>query len=109
LAYPADVVSVLIILEAFESVRRHGGIAHGMLNVLMPQIILNGPGIMPLRREVIAARMPELVRMGYEREPGQLAGSRHGQCQLIEADTVIRHTGMLARSSLPLRQPAPSL
>jgi hypothetical protein len=36
----------------------------------MPQIILNGPRIMALRREVIAARMPELVRMGDKREPG---------------------------------------
>jgi len=34
-----------------------------MLNILMPQVILHGPGIMPLRREVIAARMPELMRM----------------------------------------------
>ena len=32
-----------------------------MLNVLMPQIILNGPGIMPLRRQVIAAICAELA------------------------------------------------
>jgi hypothetical protein len=32
----------------------------------MPQIILNGAGIMPLRREEIAARMTELVGMGHK-------------------------------------------
>jgi hypothetical protein len=46
-----------------------------MLNVLMPQIILNGSGIMPLRREVIAARMPELVGMGHKR-PSSITPSR---------------------------------
>ena len=51
----------------FESVRRQGCVAHSMLNVLMPEVILNGPRIMPLRREVIAARMPELMRMGDKR------------------------------------------
>jgi hypothetical protein len=35
--------------------------------------------------------------------------ARSGHCQLIEADTVIRHTGTLLRSSLPLRPPAPYL
>jgi hypothetical protein len=30
-------------------------------------------------------------------------------CQFIEADTVIRQTGMLPWSSLPLRWPAPYL
>jgi hypothetical protein len=48
-----------------------------MLNVLMPQIILNGPGIMPPRRQIIAARMPELVGMGHKGEPGYPACSRH--------------------------------
>ena len=32
-----------------------------------------------------------------------------GHCQLSEADTVIRHTGMLPRSFLPLRLSAPYL
>ncbi len=30
-----------------------------------------------------------------------------GHCQLIEANTIIRQTGTLLRSFLPLRQPAP--
>ena len=66
---PTQVGHSSIIPEASESVGRHGGVAHGMLNVLMPQIILNDPGIMPLRRQVIAARMPELVRMGTKGSP----------------------------------------
>ena len=48
-----------------------------MLNVFVPQIILDGPGIMPTRRQVIATRMPQLVRMGHKGEPGHLAHSRH--------------------------------
>jgi hypothetical protein len=53
----------------------HGGVAHGMLNILMPQLILHGLGIMPPRREVIAARMPELVGMGRKGEPGHLSAT----------------------------------
>jgi hypothetical protein len=92
-----EVVHGLILPEAFESVGRHGGVAYGMLNVLMPQIILNGPGIMPPRCQVIAARMPELVGMGYKWEPGQPARSRHnlanrprGQGRLALGDEYIR-------------------
>jgi hypothetical protein len=96
-----EAVHGLILLEAFESVGRHGGVAHGMLNILMPQIILNRPGIMPPRCQVIAARMPELVGMGYKREPGQPARSRHnlpnrprGQGRLALGDEHIRRVGM---------------
>jgi hypothetical protein len=64
LCHTPHAIEGLIIPEAFKSVGRHRGVAHGMLNVLVPKIILNGPRIMPLRRKVIAARMPQLVRMG---------------------------------------------
>jgi len=46
--------------------RRHRRVAHGMLDVSMPQIILDGAGIMPVRRQVIAARMPQLMGMGHK-------------------------------------------
>jgi hypothetical protein len=52
LAHASDAVYGLILPEAFELVGRHGRVAHGMLNVPMPQIILNGPRILPPRREV---------------------------------------------------------
>ena len=48
-----------------------------MLNILVPEIILHGAGIMPVRRKVIAARMPQLVGMGDKRQPRHLARSRH--------------------------------
>ena len=35
--------------EGFKSVRRHRRVAHGVLNVLVPQIVLNRSGIMPVR------------------------------------------------------------
>ena len=72
-----------------------------MLNILMPQVILNGSGIMSLRREVIATRMPELVGMGHKGEPGHFACSRHnfanrsrGQRCLTLGDEHIRGVGI---------------
>src|SRR5437899_1477139 len=47
-----------IIPEVLKSMRGHRGVAHRVLNVPMPQIILNGSGIMPTRRQVIAAYVP---------------------------------------------------
>jgi hypothetical protein len=35
-----------------------------MLNVLVPEVILNGAGIMSTKRQVIAARMPQLAGIG---------------------------------------------
>ncbi len=72
-----EAVHGLILPEAFESVGRHCDVAHGMLNVLMPQIILNRSGIMSPRSQVIAARVPQLVGMGHKGQPGQLARSGH--------------------------------
>jgi hypothetical protein len=73
----AAVVYGLIIPEAFKSVGGHSRIAHRMLNILVSQIILNGSGIMPLRRKVIAACMTKLMRVGHKRQPGHFAYSRH--------------------------------
>ena len=72
-AHTPDTGHLLILPEVFEPVGRQGGVAHGMLNILMSQIILDGSGIMPLRREVIAARMPELMGMGHKEEHYHLA------------------------------------
>ncbi len=66
LCYTPHAVAVLIIPEGFKSMRRHRRVAHGMLDVSMPQIILDGAGIMPVRRQVIAARMPQLMGMGHK-------------------------------------------
>jgi hypothetical protein len=49
--------------------RRHLRVAYGMLNVLVPQIILNGARIIPVRGQVIPARMPQLVGMGDMGDP----------------------------------------
>src|SRR5712671_692190 len=68
-----------IIPKVFEAVGCHRGVAHGMLNVLVPEIILNGAGIMPPRRQVVAAGMAELVRMGHKGQPSDLAHARHNR------------------------------
>src|SRR6266849_3754004 len=94
----------LIIPEACKSVGRHRGLAHRMLNVRVSQIILNGPSIMPLRREVIPARMPQLVGMGHKGEPRHLPRSRHnlangprGQRRFALRHEHIRRVGVGAR------------
>ena len=38
-----------------------------MLDVPVPQIILNGSGIMPVRCQVVTERMPQLGQMGKKR------------------------------------------
>jgi hypothetical protein len=44
-----------------------------VLNVLVAEIVLQGTGIVPVVGKLIAARMPQHVRMQWERHPGGLA------------------------------------
>ena len=43
-----------------------------MLDVLVAEIVLQGSGIVPVVGKLIAARMPQHVRMQWERHPGGL-------------------------------------
>src|SRR5713101_1788065 len=81
-----------IVPKAFESVGRHRRVAHRMLDVLMSQIILNGPSIMSPRCEVIATGMSELVGMGDKGQSSHLAGFGHNR-----ADSPRRQGGLSLR------------
>ena len=65
-------VDGLIIPEGFKPVRRHRRVAYGMLDVSMPQIILDGAGIVPVRCQVIATCMTQLMGMGHKGQTSEL-------------------------------------
>src|SRR5262245_45569464 len=53
----------LISPEVAEPVGRKLGVPDGVLDVLVAEIVLQGSGVMPIVGELIAARMPQHVRM----------------------------------------------
>ena len=58
-------------------------VADGVLDVLVAEIVLQGSGIVPVVGKFIAARMPQHVRMQWERHPGGLAEPLD---EMVEAD-----------------------
>ena len=54
--------------EVLEPIRRKLGIAHSVLDIAMPQVGLQGSGIVALIRQGEAASMPQHMRMGFEAE-----------------------------------------
>jgi hypothetical protein len=54
-----------------------------VLDVLVAEIVLQGSGIVPIVGKLIAARMPQHVRMQWERHPGGLAEPLD---EMVEAD-----------------------
>jgi hypothetical protein len=69
--------------EVLEPIRRQLGVAHRVLDVLVAETVLQGSGIVPVVGELIAARMPQHVRMQLERHPGGLAKPLD---EMVEAD-----------------------
>ena len=67
----------LIAPEILEARRRELRIAHGMLNVLVPEIGLQRARIDAVVRQLVAARMPQHVRVNREVEAGCDAQTRH--------------------------------
>ena len=55
----------------------------GVLDVPVAEIVLQGSGIVPVVGKLIAARMPQHVRMQWERHPGGLAEPLD---EMVEAD-----------------------
>ena len=90
-----DGQSTLISPEVAEPVGRKLGVADGVLDVLVAEIVLQGSGIVPVVGKLIAARMPQHVRMQWERHLGGLAepldemaeaDGAHGSAALREED-----------------------
>ncbi len=47
------------------------GVANGVLDIPMPHVVLDGPGVMPLARQVEPGRVAQHVRMDRELDAGQ--------------------------------------
>ena len=73
----------LIAPEVAEPVGRKLGVSDGVLDVLVAEIVLQGSGIVPVVGKFIAARMPQHVRMQWERHLGGLAEPLD---EMVEAD-----------------------
>lgn len=52
--------------EILETLRRKLRISHSVLDVLVAQVVLNGPRIVPIIGELVAAGMPEHVGVNGE-------------------------------------------
>ena len=48
-----------------------------MLNVATPQVVLNGPGVMPFIGQLVPTGMAQHVRVNRERKPGRGASPGH--------------------------------
>src|SRR5262249_60757675 len=56
----------------FEAIRRQLGVAHGVLDIFVAEIVLQGSGIVPIVGELISAGVPKHVRMDWEWHLGSL-------------------------------------
>jgi hypothetical protein len=74
--WPAGQASHSIPPELTEPPRSQLGVSHSVLDVPMPHVMLYGPRIVSLVRQVESAGMPQHVRMDREANPGH--GSRSG-------------------------------
>src|SRR6476619_6147749 len=59
-----------VLPEALETIRRQLRVAHGVHDVLVAEVMLEGPRIPPVIGEFVSAGMPEHVRMDRELELG---------------------------------------
>jgi len=66
---------MLIPPEASEPIRRQLGIPNRMLNVSVPQVVLNRPRVVAVVRQLVAARVVPHVRMHEEAQRGDGARS----------------------------------
>lgn len=76
LGHPSAHSTDLIAPEVLEPLRGKLRVPHGVLNILVPHVCLDGPGIVPLRGKVVAGCMTKQMGMNREVEPGKLSGLR---------------------------------
>src|SRR5215472_12112878 len=62
--------------KALEAICRELGIADRMLDVSVPEVVLQGAGVLPIVRELEAAGVPEHVRVHREAKRARLADPR---------------------------------
>src|SRR5579862_5514030 len=62
----ALLTSISIFPKGFEPIRRQFCVSNGVLDVLVAQIVLHRARVLPVIRQLIAARMPQHMRMDRE-------------------------------------------
>src|SRR5215212_2458607 len=86
--------------EGFETLGGELGVAHRVLNVLVPEIMLQGPRVLTVVGQLVAACMPQHVRVHRERKRPRLAragehlakaGGRHRRAALGSEHIPGRH------------------
>jgi hypothetical protein len=97
----------LICFPALEPIRRHCGVAHGGLDVPLPEIRLKGTRVPALVGEFVAAAVPQHVRMNAEGQAGPLAKPRHHLAEPRWGDrpAALRHEHMRPWRIFPLQAP----
>jgi len=63
--------------ERPKAVGRELGVTHGMHDVAVPKVGLDGPRVDTVVRQVVARRVSQHVRVSRELRPGAAAGSRN--------------------------------
>jgi hypothetical protein len=58
---------------ALEAIGREFGVAHGMADVLVTHVLLNRPCVLAVVGQLVAERMPQLVRVYREGQACHLA------------------------------------
>lgn len=66
--------SVSVLPEILEPIRRHLGVSNRVHDIFMPQVVLEGPSIMPIVGQLVASGVPEHVRMDREPKLSRLPG-----------------------------------
>jgi hypothetical protein len=67
----------LIVPEVGKPMGRQRRVTNGMLNIAMPQVLLDGPGIHAFVGEIKTAGMPEHMGMNRKRQARHLTRSQH--------------------------------
>ena len=84
--------------EVAEAVRRKLRIAHGVLDILVAKVVLQGTSIMPIVGEFVAAGVPEHVRSNFQMPRSSRSRSRR---------RFLRGTERAGRMRLPVRHALP--
>src|SRR5438105_106545 len=88
-----------VLPEALEPLWRHLRIADRVLNIPMPEVVLDGSRVVALVRQLEAARVPQHVRMDRESELRRVACSPHdlAERRVRERSTAFRREDIRRR------------
>src|SRR5512135_2282273 len=67
----------LIVPELLEPIAAELGVADGVLDILVPEVVLNRPGVLAVVGQLETGGMPQHVGMDGQVEAGRLPGTGH--------------------------------